>query len=310
MKKHNFLALLCGMVFCGIGLILGGQSASAANVTMTVSPMSQRIILVPGETYYGTINVTNPLSSEADLIYTSSVASFNMSGDEYENIDLTSTGSYNQIVDWIRIVDGEGTVSPNGTKTITFAIDVPTDAPAGGQYASIRISNKSDNNAAEGSISVNEYVDVASVIYASVAGETVESGEVVENNIPSVVLSAPLEVSSIVKNDGNVHTDAEYSLQVWSLFSDEEIFTNEESPSNAVIMPESSRANKVTWQNIPLFGIYRVRQTIMLFGESSFVEKYVLFCPLWLFAIIIFAVFGTIAWLVTKSKSRKKKSRR
>ena len=113
-----------------------------------------------------------------------------------------------------------------------------------------------------------------------------------------------------MKNDGNVHTDAEYTLQVWPLFSDEEIYTNEEEPETSMVMPGTERYHAKT-VTTPSFGIFRVTQTVKIFGETSVVEKTVIICPLWLLFLILFVIIGLIIWIFAKvKKNNKRKSRR
>ena len=108
----------------------------------------------------------------------------------------------------------------------------------------------------------------------------------------------------MVKNNGNTHTDAEYTLQVWPVFSDEEYCTNEENPDKSLVMPETNRYHSQTCV-LPVVGIFRAKQVVSIFGETSIVEKNFIVCPIWLLVIVIFAVISIIIWLVAKSKSRK-----
>ena len=109
--------------------------------------------------------------------------------------------------------------------------------------------------------------------------------------------------SSTVKNNGNVHTNAKYTLQVWPLFSDEEICTNEEEPATSLIMPETERMH-VEECNLPSVGIFKVKQTVEIFGEKSVAEKTILMCPLWLLFLVLFAIIALVIWIVTKVKKK------
>ena len=91
---------------------------------------------------------------------------------------------------------------------------------------------------------------------------------------------------------------------MWPLFSDEEICTNEEDPYTTLILPESEMYH-VENCDLPMVGIFRAKQTVKIFGETSIVEKTVIVCPLWLLFIIIFAVTMLIIWLVMRSRARR-----
>ena len=125
------------------------------------------------------------------------------------------------------------------------------------------------------------------------------------NNIPTFNFSTPLSTSSMVENEGNVHTDAEYTLEIWPLFSDEEVYTNIEEPMTSLILPETKRYNIQTWDDAPMFGIFKVKQTVKIYDDVSVLEKTVIICPLWVLLVIVFIVVAVVIWFITRTKSRK-----
>ena len=307
-KLLAIMAILLGGLFFGCVSVLAFD-AEELDSTMTISPPRQRIILVPGETYNGSIIVSNPNLAKSDLKYSVTIGSFSLGKDEngrtdYNDTDVDTMTEYNQIMDWITLGKESGEVAPNNKDIIPFVINVPMNAPAGGQYATIIVQDDTAEDGV-GSLSVRNIVRFASVIFADVAGETMQDGAVVENNVPIVSTSTPLTVSSLVENNGNVHTDAEYILQVYTLFSGEEVYSSEEDPETELIMPESSRFNTVSWDGAPAIGIFRVRQVVRIFNKESVVEKIVLICPLWLMVTVIFVVVALVIYLVFKRKSPK-----
>lgn len=307
-KSLILATLLIGLSFSNIKVF--ALNTNKPNSMMTISPPREKMILMPGEVYEGSIDITNSTNASRDLKYSVYIGSFNLRRDadgnaDYNDTDIDTITSYNQIMNWITLGKENGNVSPGTTDALPYTIKVPENAPAGGQYASIIIrndTNKEDEN--DGNVAIQNVVEFAVGILAEVAGETREEGSIFENNIPSFLLSNSLEASSIVKNDGNVHTDAKYVLQVWPLFSDEEICTNEEEPETSMIMPETERYHAQSC-NLPSVGIFKAKQTVKIFGETSIVEKTIVVCPLWLLFIIIFIIALIIIWLVTRAKTRK-----
>lgn len=307
--KKNFLVSLCTFIAICVGFILH-QDVFAAKTTLNVSPMTHKISLMPGETYTGSISISNPAISTANLIYSVGVGSFNVFNDDYSNISTTAITDQNQIMNWIRFDREFGSVAPNETQIVNFYIDVPLNAPAGGQYATIIVSNDTDISEGDsGNVVISESTNIASIIYANVSGETIKKGAVLDNNIPTFVMSGNIMADSTVKNEGNVHADAEYILQIFPLFSNEEIYTNEENPKTYVVLPETKRYTEQDWNKTPVAGIFRVRQTVRIFDKESITEKMVIKCPIWLLFIIIFAIIALIFWLVMKSKNRKKSAK-
>lgn len=314
MKKIIIIvfAIVLGGLFFGLDSVFAEGESS--EIRMTISPPNQKIVLVPGETFTGSINVSNSNDSPSDLKYSVTIDSYSLTRDEngvadYNDIDTDTVTEYNQMMDWIKLGKTEGSVKPNGTDTVPFTIEVPADAPAGGQYATIIVQKDNEASQSGGNgIAIQETVRFAAGIFAEIAGETRKEGSIIENSIPAFIFSSPLRASSVVKNDGNVHTNAKYTLQVWPLFSDEEICTNEEEPTESFIMPETERMH-VEECNLPTVGIFRAKQTVEIFGEKSVMEKTIFVCPLWLLFVVVFAIVALVIWAATRVAKNRKSTR-
>lgn len=302
--KRNIFKIATGiiaLIFCAS--IPKIAFADEPQSVMVVSPMNQKIILTPGESKTMSLKISNPNTAKNELHYSVSVGSFGY--DSNDNIDTTSTTSYNQMMDWIELGADSGVVQPNESTTVSFTINVPENTPAGGQYATILIQDDTSiYSSGNSNVSIENIVQMASIIYAEVAGKTVDTGQILENDIPSISFTNQLEATSLVKNTGNVHTDAKYTFQVWPLLSDEEICTNEEDSETNLIMPGMERYYTQTC-TVPLVGIFRAKQTVKIFGEESIIEKTIFVCPLWLLFIIIFAIAALIIWLIFHARTRK-----
>ncbi len=317
MKKYKISRIIMAAMVAIVGsfAVFGKVLADGENSsTVTVSPMTQKIILTPGESYEGSIKVSNPNSAKYNLDYSVHIGSFSQhsdadSKDDYGTVDTEVVSAYNQMMDWIVLGRESGSVVPNYTEVIPFTINVPADAPAGGQYATIIVRDETDHAQDNGgNVSIQSIAQIASIIYAEVTGETRNEGAILENNMPSFLMNNTLEATSMVQNNGNVHTDAEYVLQVWPLFSDEEICTNEEDPAKSLVMPETEKYHAESC-TLPMAGIFRAKQTVKIFGETSIVEKTIIVCPLWLLFIIIFAIAAIIIYSFARAKARKSKKR-
>lgn len=312
-KRIKSLVLAAGLL---IGSMVGVGSTFAdmtgMDSMMTISPPSQRVILTPGEDYEGSISVSSSSTAKNDLVYSVTIGAFGYVRDEngnvdYDDVDTDTITSYNQIMDWIELKKDKGTVMRGETEAIPFVIHVPEDAPAGGQYATIIVQDDTNIGATGGEgVAFESKVRFASNLVAEVTGETRNEGVIVDNDIPGFLMNNQLTATSTVKNDGNVHTDAEYVLQVWPLFGDEEICTNEEDPDTSLVMPDTDRYHAQTC-SLPSVGIYRAKQTVKIFGEVSVVEKTVIACPLWLLFLILFAVIALIIWIVSKVHGGKRR---
>ena len=134
-------------------------------------------------------------------------------------------------------------------------------------------------------------------------GSVVRKGEIIDASLPSFLLSGNITGAATVKNNGNVHGDAVYKMQVFPLFSDEEVFTNEEDPATAMVFPNRSRYKELAWEGTPMVGIFNVVYTVEFEGATAQIKKMVIICPVWLLFIIIFAIALLILWILMRVRN-------
>ena len=132
MEKKTKISRWTKVICVMFALITGLTPMIAfANSEFSVSPMSQKIVLNPGEQYSGTFDIVNPSSNDHDFSYQLTVEPYFV--DEAGNAVFENNGDYNQIVNWITLKNDKGTIRPNSTASVEFDIAVPQNAPAGGR---------------------------------------------------------------------------------------------------------------------------------------------------------------------------------
>lgn len=296
------IASLAAAVFAALATI---SPAFAADVShyVQVSPVNQNITIEPGTSFNGSFKVNN--IGNDDFEYSIDVSPFSVVGDNYDP-DYTTRNGYNQLADWITLDKTSGKLSPGNSDDITYTITVPANAPYGGQYATI---NTSVNNQESDQV-VQTTSRLAMLIYAKIPGETIEKGEIQENNVPGIVFGGnKITATSLVSNEGNIHAIAKYIMKVYPFGSDEEIYTNEEDPLGQMIIPETRRYYSQSWEETPQLGLYTVEQTIEFMGQTSTTSKLVLVCPVWLIVIFIALILAIIFTVATRARSRKQERR-
>jgi len=311
MKRKILPKLILTLIIICSALIWEEVSAeeNSGATTMTLSPMYEKLVLNPGESYTGSFRITEPASATAPLDY--KVYIQNYYRDENNNPIFEAVGNTGSISEWITInTPMNGVILPNEAQVVQYTINVPMDAPAGGQYALITVGTAASNSIEnENSISIHESLAIGYTIYAEITGNTIHSGETTEVNIPSFLLGGNISGNAIVKNTGNVHDTAKYTLQVFPLFSDEELYTDEEEPSERLVLPDRSLYFSTEWPNTPDVGIFKVRYTVEFQDKINTTERMVIKCPLWILFVILFIIFLIILWFVMKPKNRKKSKR-
>ena len=302
------ISLLAASALLSIASILANTiGASAASVSFGLSPMSQAIVLNPGETYNGTFKIVNTSDSET-FNYKIEIHPFTINDSDGQYLTVFEEyGNYGQIIEWTTLNSPDtGSVAPRENVDVNFSINVPVNAPASGQYLGFTVFSDSSKAAQDNSTGISEVMTIGHLVFAEVAGTTVRQGEIASMDVPGFLFDGNIAGTSNVKNTGNVHGVANYKLQVFPLFSDEEVYTNEEEPQTKTIIPERTLFNTTSWNKTPNIGIFNVIYTVEFEGVTSQVKKMVIVCPIWLLAIIIFAIISIIIYLVAKSKNRKK----
>ena len=267
---------------------------------LQISPVRLDLDLEPGTTSTGTFEVQNTGLKAYDFVL--GVDPYSVTDENY-SIDSETRTTYTDIVDWITFSQNEGHVEPNQNQEITVTVTVPDDVPAGGQYAMIYAEMVRDDELESTGVAVNHRV--ALLVFSEVEGNTRREGQVLETKIPSILFNPPITATSLVENTGNVHATAYYTLQVFPLFGDEEVYTNEENPATLTILPETQRFNSISWDGAPQLGIFRVRETVTILDDTQTIEKIVFLCPIWFLFLILLIIFFVIFWLVSRARSRK-----
>ena len=298
------LRKICGGFLLALMIALFGVMPVSADgekpdYRLQISPVRLDLDLEPGTTSTGTFEVQNTGLKAYDFVL--GVDPYSVTDENY-SIDSETRTAYTDIVDWITFSQNEGHVDPNQNQEITVTVTVPDDVPAGGQYAMIYAEMVHDDELESTGVAVNHRV--ALLVFSEVEGNTRREGRVLETKIPTFIFDPPITATSLVENTGNVHATATYTLQVFPLFGDEEVYTNEENPATLTILPETQRFNSISWDGAPQLGIFRVRETVTILDDTQTIEKIVFLCPIWFLFLVLLIIFFAIFWLVSRVRSR------
>lgn len=284
------------------------SALEAGDVVIRVEPAEQDISLTPGETSTGIIKVQN--IGRLDFDFTVMVRPFQILNDDYDP-DFDTDNNYTRLQNWISFEQTDYHLAPGAEAEVKYTVDVPTDAPGGGQYAAIIAQTRSS---IDESSMMHTISQVASILYAQVDGDTRFEGSLTNHHLPSNILfgTAPSIVAT-VKNTGNADFRVTHRLSVYNFFTGKEVFSADatDESGNLIgtatprIMPGTERSNIITWQHAPQIGVFRVVQDISFLDEQHNFEQIVILCPFWLVGGIIFMIFLMILWLILRLRSRR-----
>ncbi|MBR3414627.1 hypothetical protein IKG73_01235 [Candidatus Saccharibacteria bacterium] len=309
-KSITKFVVAVGLFAAGLLGISHAEEVSALDAYLRVSPTSFNYDLKPGETISGKFELKN--LSDHELNYDLKAAPYFTETDDTGKVsyryDVENT--YTQIKDWVTFDKTSGIIDADGSADINFTINVPLDVPGGGQYVALLATTKDDKNeSTEGnSANIGEVMQIGPIVYAKIAGDTRETGEILKNETNGFLFNPPITVSATVKNTGNVHTKASFTMRVFPFFGGESIYNNEENPATVVVLPGATRYYNLSWDNAPSIGIYKVESEVKIFNEVSKIERTIIICPMWVLILIIVFILAVIFWIVTRVRARKAES--
>ena len=271
--------------------------------TLSVSPTRQELTFDPGKTYDLSITVTNAGSSEATFIPASGPYYPTADG----NLDYSAENDHTQLWNWISFAQDSFTLAPGAKAEVNFTIIVPADAPGGGQYAAVY----AEVHASEGGL--NNVSRVGSLIVGRVDGEIIERGELLAQNVPSVVLGANFTPSVSIKNTGNVNFAVVSHLYVKDILSGNVLFdSTTDGDDQQQVYPDMTRTFSFNWEGLPGVGIFEVEYTVNFAGQSHSVQRTVWAVPLWLLLTVIgvlafLVIFGWMAFAHSRLEARRQR---
>ncbi len=286
----KIVALALG-VFASFGF---AKSAFADEQKMgiQISPTIQRVTLDPGAHYEGNLTIVN--IGQSDLGYTLSIKPYQVTGEDYQAIFDVHNG-YTQITNWISFPENSGNIAPGEVKNVAYVIDVPLDAPGGGQFATLF----AETNDAGQSVKYN--ANVGTVLLAHINGETREEGKILETNIPGFILNPPVTATVRLENKGNIDEEVKNTLEIKNYFSGEVIY-EDTTPQTNTLLPGTSRTLTLVVNDVPRLGVLKASLTTEYMNDAEITTRTIFVCPLWFIAIIALIILTIVARIVAKKR--------
>jgi hypothetical protein len=213
---------------------------------------------------------------------------------------------YTHISEWFSFDRTSGSLDVQEQETVKYVVNVPEDVPGGSQNAAIMVET---DNSVDESKTVSSSTRIAMIIYSTVNGETNACGKIIDKSVPAFLFHPPISAAGRVENCGNTDLTVTYTFHVYPIFSNEEIYSNEDKPVKLVTIPKTRRYTNLEWEGTPSFGIFKVKLDVNYAGKTETIEKIVIVCPLWLVVLIIVFIGAVVFWLVSRNRERKNNKR-
>jgi len=264
---------------------------------ITLSPVKGYEKLDPGEKFKGSFNITNTGTETVDLhVY---VKPFGVDKGCTENYEIDS--EWTQMTGWTNLEQSNyHDVKPEQTVVVNFSIEVPKNAPDGGQYVIIFVELGKFDKISGAAIGVTKRLGYK--FHADLGGKKHQSGKVESLEQLSWYWEPPINSISQVRNNGNIYFTSTHKYSVKSL-TGKVLY---ETSVDQDILPDTCRKMKMEWDKTPAFGLFWVENEIEFLGKEQFSSnKLVIVVPI--YVVVIFGVMITLLlWALTlKIKNNK-----
>ena len=217
-----------------------GQQA-AEQVTLGVSPQLLDLTANPGERLTTTFRLTN--ASDQSVTIQTTPKNFTPRGEEGA-VDLTEDATDYSLAEWVSVMPARTEIATKATQDFVVTIDVPSTAEPGSHYGSVVFATVPPEQEGAGA-SVSQ--EIAPVILVKVAGDVVETAEIVEFKSEKSFYSSEDTVTlfSRLENTGTVHFKPTGRIVIKNMFGR---IVAELPLDQRNVLPNSIRQLPTEWQ--------------------------------------------------------------
>ncbi len=303
-RRFPFTLLLIGVVVTTLSSLVGPVAQAANTPTqaqtqaITLSPASTDVKVDPGGTFSKSVDVINsgPNALNANLY----VDPYYVSGENYDPRFTQLPGTVDASK-WVKLSLTKSVVKGYKVLTVPYTIQVPKNTVPGGYYAVIFAETSNDN--ATGVVPRSR---VGDILYITVNGTIKSGGDIVANQLPSIVFGGSVPIGAKISNNGGAHfvTTATYSV---TDISGKEVF---KASLERYVLPQTERNVSTPWSPQSLFGLYTVHRSATIAGTSKSLpdQKFVYINPWLLVAtIVLIGIFVGIVFFRARRRRAQRK---
>lgn len=286
--KKLFGLVLCAVIVSSLLFQPASAQQNQANQErITLSPAVSRPELKAGETVSGTLTVINDGSTDYKfLLY---ARPFSVKGEQYDP-NYTEVNERTEAYQWVQFDKTDLSLAAGARVKVGYTLKVPARAASGGHYAVLFAETQPPLSSAN----IARKKRVGSLLYMSVAGDIQRSGSLVDWTTKFLQTKSPLLTNARIKNDGNVHFQANLSANYTNIFGKKSFELNQQ----LLILPGTTRKVPVVWENSPYFGIFKAQGTISYLDKTEQLpSKYIVLLPYPIiigFALVVLALIAAM----------------
>ncbi len=251
--KHKYKIITWFVFFFLFGAYLPWNNSNGVHAFL-ISPPHQEVELTPGETFEGRIKVSFT-KEDADTLYLS-IKKLEVEKETGTKRIGVVDPEENGIINWLELETPEiqkpkNLTYKNGDNIVPvgYTINVPENAPPGGNYAVIVVSQTNPSDAESGTFGLSFGLELTHQILGTVVGEKDYNTELIEfstKNNQRLFPYIPVDFITSFKNNGNIHVIPKGHIEIFN-YSGEKIETITINEQLLRVFPQNSRTYLNTW---------------------------------------------------------------
>lgn len=293
LARASVVASLGAILFSGY-ILTTPVKAAGETESITLSPVSKHYEFDAGAATKDTFKIINDGKMGYDfIVYARPYTIINSNYDEPNYGDEANKKANADAYKWVTFDQERYHLEPGESVDVSYSLSVPQNAAPGGHYGVMFAETQS----ATGEM-IGRNKRVGSVVYATVNGDYTTGADIARPGANPFQIYPPLTGTVSVKNTGNASFVTNVTFNVFDVFGNKKYSFQ----GDYDIMPESTRAIKLEWQESPSFGLYKVQINAKALEKNVSTETYVLMAPFWFYGIVAILVVGGIMYAVARRK--------
>lgn len=281
--------------------VIAQQGNNQNKESITLSPAVSRPTVDAGEKINGKLTIIN--DGKTDYQFLVYARPYSVKSETYDP-NYTEINDRTESFQWVRFAQTDLRIKAGEQVEIPYEVSVPANATPGGHYAVLFAETQPP--ASQGS-QVARKKRVGSLLYITVNGNYKLSGSVASWNAAFWQRSNPITAELRVKNDGNVHYQADSTVSFKNIFGKTKLQLNQQH----IILPGTTRRLPVSWENAPYLGIYKISGSVKLLDKTTDLpQKWIVILPVPVLIVLGGLIAIAILYKLFKLKQKRSKVKR
>ncbi len=243
-------------VFLSLAVFVALSFATLAKafVGLKIQPVKVSETLNPGQSYKGSINLTNESDEDVNLLVT--VQDFiPLAGSETIQFVERAPG-VTTVKDWIDIVGPMSFIFAKGeSRRIEYSINAPETADPGGHFGAIFFKGTAKDSGEQLKIGTQ----IGMLVLVTVPGNRIQKGRILSFSAPAFVEKPPVDFTLRFENTGTVHFEPKGEIIITNMLGQR---VGEVPIEGQVVLPTGIKDLHFAWHPAFIFGKYIAKATI------------------------------------------------